>query len=302
MIDGYSVGHLTKSRNGLQDNEVVWAEEKIDGSQFSFGSFNGQLHCRSRGGPLDLEAPDKLFAPAVETAKRLHAEGYLVDGVAYRGEAMCGPRHNVLRYERAPAGGLVLWDISLLGTWQPLAWDPLWPPLAWQPLPYLEHVELLASPAPWSKLRLRAPTLTDGPSMLGGPREGVVFKTVRGGVVHAFKVVSERFREVKGDGRPPKAPSGIESVVEHYRTEARWAKAVAHMREAGKLTGTPRDIGPLIAEVQSDIEAECGEDVREALWRAVKKQFTGGVIAGLPEWYKSQLVAAESRQCEAQGF
>ena len=46
-------------------NEPVLIEEKIDGSQFSFGVFDGELKCRSKGAQLNLVAPEKMFIKAI---------------------------------------------------------------------------------------------------------------------------------------------------------------------------------------------------------------------------------------------
>lgn len=41
----------------------VLVEEKIDGSQFSFGKdANGDLHIRSKGAVTYIDAPEKMFA------------------------------------------------------------------------------------------------------------------------------------------------------------------------------------------------------------------------------------------------
>lgn len=261
MIESYKVEHLNRLRT-ISDDATVWVEEKIDGSQFSFAVFGGVLHLRSRGGAIDGAAPQKLFAPAVDTVRRMHAEGALIDGQIYRAESVASPRHNVLTYERTPVGGMVLWD------------GP--------ELPGVESVTRLAGPVPWSELKATISAFVDGPSQLGGRREGIVIKDG----TTAWKLVSDRFKEVK---HIPKKPLGIESLVESYRTEARWAKAVAHLREAGILTGTPRDIGPLMAEVSRDIERECASDIKDALWELFRKQVLKGAAEGLPDWYRSQL-------------
>ena len=41
--------------------ELVIVEEKIDGSQISFGKIDGELYARSKGATLNLAAPDKYF-------------------------------------------------------------------------------------------------------------------------------------------------------------------------------------------------------------------------------------------------
>ncbi|MCH8034511.1 MAG: hypothetical protein IH950_12255, partial [Bacteroidetes bacterium] len=69
-----------------------------------------------------------------------------------------------------------------------------------------------------------------------------------------------------------------------------WHKAIQHFRDDGKLTESPKDIGPLIQEVLRDIEEEELENIKEELWRLFKKPIQRIVVAGFPEWYKQQLM------------
>ena len=73
-----------------------------------------------------------------------------------------------------------------------------------------------------------------------------------------------------------------------YCSEARWEKAIAHLREAGAIGLEPAnsDIGKVIKEVQRDILEECGEDIRRELFDGFAKDLRGAWIAGLPEWYQ----------------
>lgn len=93
-------------------NGPVVIQEKIDGSQFTFGMIGGELHCRSKGAAIHLPTTDKLFRGACDTAQELFDEGLLREGYQYRGEALHGPRHNALTYERAPEGNVILFDVD----------------------------------------------------------------------------------------------------------------------------------------------------------------------------------------------
>ena len=55
----YAVGHkyLAELFNG-----PVVIEEKIDGSQFSFGVYDGVLKIRSKGQEIFPDAPEKMFS------------------------------------------------------------------------------------------------------------------------------------------------------------------------------------------------------------------------------------------------
>ncbi len=75
-----------------------------------------------------------------------------------------------------------------------------------------------------------------------------------------------------------------------YKSEARWNKAVQHLRDNGELTGTPKDIGPLIKEVRQDIIAEEKENIKETLWGISQNDFLATATNGLPQFYKEQLI------------
>lgn len=279
----YALGH--RSIRELFDGPVH-IEEKIDGSQFSFGVFGGELRCRSRGGELDLTKPQQQFALAIETVSRLGQD--LHDGWTYRGEAVTTPRHNCLCYDRIPTGGVILFDIdigdgTLLSIGKRAEEGDR---LALEIVPVLcegmfDTVESLTC-------------LLETPSCLGGPTiEGFVVKsqTLRDpfGCLMKGKYVSEKFKEKHTGSRGPVKQSIVDTLEAAYRTEARWEKAVQHLRDRGELLGEPKDIGALVKEVQSDVEAECKDEIKDRLWVAFWRGLSKGIIRGLPEWYKDKL-------------
>ena len=106
----YAMGH-----RAVRDilSGPVTVQEKIDGSQFSFGFFPGgdaePLRARSKGAQLNVLAPEKMFARAVEVIRALP----LHEGWTYRGEYLAKPKHNALAYDRVPAGHIILFDINV---------------------------------------------------------------------------------------------------------------------------------------------------------------------------------------------
>jgi len=59
----------------LFDGEVT-IEEKVDGSQFSFGLIDGELQCRSHNQQLVIDEPEKMFAPTQKSKETLLREGF----------------------------------------------------------------------------------------------------------------------------------------------------------------------------------------------------------------------------------
>lgn len=72
----YNLGHRA-IRNLFSDKVVI--EEKVDGSQFSFGKFKNEegevvIRARSRGKHIGIDAPDKMFELAIEPVKGMYAD------------------------------------------------------------------------------------------------------------------------------------------------------------------------------------------------------------------------------------
>jgi hypothetical protein len=140
--------------------------------------------------------------------------------------------------------------------------------------------------------------LLDRTSILGGQKiEGIVIKNYnRFGMdkkVLMGKFVSEKYKEVHAgawrESNPTKTDI-IQSLIVAYRTPTRWNKAIQHLRESGGLDGSPKDIGGLIKEVQNDVKAECKEEIMSALFGYAWPQIQRGIVSGLPQWYKDELM------------
>ena len=82
----------------------------------------------------------------------------------------------------------------------------------------------------------------------------------------------------------------MQRIIAKYQTPARWAKAVQHLREAGKIEDSPRDIGRIMAEVPQDVLKECGDEIKAAVFEWAWSHVRRGLCAGLPQWYKDELV------------
>ena len=107
------------------------------------------------------------------------------------------------------------------------------------------------------------------------------------------KFVSEAFKEVHAaewKAANPKSGDVGEMLIRQYRTPARWMKAVQHLREAGTLDDSPRDIRVLFREVPEDIEREAADTIKAALFAWAWPKIRRGLCAGLPEWYKERLL------------
>lgn len=286
----YALGH--RGVANLFDGDVV-VEEKVDGSQFSFGVFNGEIRCRSKGAIVHVDAPEGMFGRGVEVVKALAP--ILHDGWTYRGEYLQKPKHNALAYNRTPEKHIIIFDINT-------DFEAYLSPEAKAEEARrvgLEVVPLIAADHITDMTGFRS--LLDRESVLGGPKiEGVVVKnyTQFGQDKKALmgKYVSEAFKEIHAHewkNTNPNKGDVVQQLIMDYRTEARWQKAVQHLRERGEIDDSPRDIGKVMAEVGADIEKECAEQIAQALYKWAWPQIRRGTTAGVAEWYKSQLLASQ---------
>ena len=110
------------------------------------------------------------------------------------------------------------------------------------------------------------------------------------------KYVSEAFKEIHGGEWRKNNPTQneiVEKVALQYKTPARWHKSVQHLREAGQLEDSPRDIGKLMKEVNIDVLKECETEIKEELFKQAWPKIARIITAGLPEWWKQELLAKQ---------
>jgi hypothetical protein len=292
----YNLGH--KAIIDLLKGPVI-AEEKIDGSQFSFKR-NGaidEIECRSKGAVVNTVVPEGMFAQGVKVVQEL---GYaLPDGLTFRGEYLAKPKHNVLCYSRIPNKNIVIFDIND-GEESYLDYDrkaQLAADLGLEVVPILFRGMLTDV----TKLR----ELLERESFLGGQKvEGVVIKPLnydlfgRDKKVLMGKFVSEAYKEVHSAEwktlHATKGPGDVINIMAaQFATPARWEKAIIHLKEKGEIEDSNRDIGKLIAEVPADVLKECEGEIREQLFKWAWPQLRRKLTGGLPEWYKQRLLTKQ---------
>ena len=301
----YNMGH-----KAIQEllNGPVNVEEKIDGSQFSFGLVEASpvdvvyredpvlgplaLKLRSKGAVMHIDAPEKMFALGGATVRELGP--LLHPGWTYRGEFLAKPKHNSLTYDRTPKQNVILFDVST-GDQEYLGYDEKMAeanrlglevvPLLFQG--YIDNIE---------EFRKFLQTT----SCLGGQLiEGVVIKPAnydQFGVdkkVLLGKLVSEQFREAHSKSwriDNPTTKDIIGKIGDTYTTTARWQKAIIHLRERGLINDDVSDIGLIIREVPEDIKKEHEDEIKSVLFSHFWPQIRRLTTRGLPDWYKQSIL------------
>lgn len=274
----------------------VLIEEKVDGSFCSFMlDENDGLLMRSKGQALHEGSPSsKMFNEAMASIKE--RADLLVPNQVWRAEYLRAPKHNTIKYDRVPKGHLVVFDIELsMGNYASSK----------QRQEMAEFIGLESVPilfeGLWDKDLAALKEFFELDSYLGGSKiEGVVVKNhqlfLGGYSFAAGKLVSEAFKESHNQEWKKSNPSKgdiVDQLIKNHKTEARWLKAVQHLRDAGKLTNSPVDIGPLLKEISEDVKKEEEDAIKEALFKWAYPKISRGMTAGFVDWYKERLLQGE---------
>jgi len=283
---------------GIFDGPVT-VTEKVDGSQFNFGVHESHgLMFLTKGSTCHIGDNNKLFAPAMDHVASVVDK--LTPGWTYHGETLASPRHNTLAYERVPTGHIALYGVSKADGTQVSDTDTLDAIASELGIGIVPTIfEGVIDPADIGEL-LQEWLHRD--SYLGAQKiEGVVIKNyakeqfVGGQLLPLMqaKFVSEAFKERHKVAWPQNNASPIAMIGNIVRTEARWAKAIQKLKEAGTYEGNPRDIGNLLKLLHTDVDEEDKEFLKEKLWNAFAKDLKRAATKGFPEAYKYYLATGE---------
>jgi hypothetical protein len=294
--------------------EVV-LQEKVDGSQFRFGiNEDGEVLCGSKAVSFEPGHCEKMFKPAVDYVESIEDEirhDFHTDTYFFC-EYLQKTKHNVLNYERIPKNHLVLFDVFHRGEWLSedrkalevhavtLGIDVA--PELWRGEIEMQRVgagEKFDRTKGYTGLDFLKNTIHSNLSFLGGVQiEGVVIKNYKesidvGGVIFPLftKYVREEYKEAHNSEWKSRSPKGsMQEYFDGFCNEARWQKAVQHLKDKGELEQSPRDIGNLIKEVQNDIKSEEIDNIKDFLYKNFIKDIIRRSVRGLPEWYKELLI------------
>lgn len=290
-------------------------QEKIDGSQFSFGIRNGEVICRSKGVVLDRNGGQ--FSKAVDHVHSVKDK--LVEGWTYRGEYLRSTKQNVITYEREPLGNIVLFDIQIPGTNTTDGLGGLAPsPANWvrsqnglvdvarelgiDCVPYI----IIDSEDAW-RTEWDAPTYFKGLAeqwvpLLGNKVEGFVIKPVkpytdRFGHTLFCKYVTDEFRETHSDGKAKSPHKEFPTIAElaynvgaDMCTPARFAKTVQAMRDLGVELPNNKNIGRAMHHYVEDAWLEGRSTFMAAIEAEIdkyRKQLTTAASKGFVEYLQS---------------
>jgi RNA ligase len=272
----------------LFDDEVL-IEEKVDGSQFSFGVFDGELRARSKGKQIVIDAPEKMFTKAIETIKDLAP--LLQEDFTYRAEYLSKPKHNCNEYDRVPLRNLIIFDIAIAEetylSYEDKSIEASRLGLEVVPKVFQGKVENFE----------QFHTFLEKESILGKCKiEGLVIKNYKkfgaDKKILLGKFVSEAFKEqheASWKAANPGKADIVEVLILAAKSPIRWQKAMQHLKERGELTSTPKDIGALMKETSLDALSELEPLIKEKLFQWAWPKVARAIVGGLPQWYKEEL-------------
>lgn len=273
-------------------NEEVEITEKLDGSQFIFGKIDGVLYVRSKGAIIYPETCPTMFVEGLKYVQSIQDK--LPEGITFYGEYLQKPKHNCLKYDNIPKNHIALFGaIDNNKRCCPMEGIKVYADFFDIDLVKEIYHGRVSHPADLIKFLERE-------SMLGGTKlEGIVVKNysrpfLLGGQpmpLMCGKLVSDGFKEVNNKRQKEYKKDGdIESIIAYLKTEARWEKAIQHLKEFNVLINEPKDIGTLLREINVDIESEEKDNIKEMLWKHFKKGILSGATRGFAEWYKNKLI------------
>ena len=288
-LSDYSKIHQLYHRevHRMQGHQVV-VQEKIDGSQISFGKKDGELFVRSKNQMINLDDPEKMFANAVGVLKSKDPpEGYV-----FRGEYLKIPKHNVLKYDRIPQDHIIIYDIED-GDGSNYYLDPslvedIAADYGFEVVPTFAETDFCHVNQSFIDICL------ENISTLGGPLvEGIVIKCYdlfdSRDKTLMCKYVRPEFKEMHTGktGKPGKHI--VNEIGEQLATDARFEKAVQHLRDSNMLVGEPKDIGVLMRELNRDFE-EHVDEIKNLLYTNYRKEILRVANRGFATWYKDKLM------------
>jgi hypothetical protein len=289
----WQLGHREARRVFDGNIEVT---EKVDGSQFGFGKLlSGELVARSKGKQLFFDAPEELFKEGLESVQRM--EHLISPGWSFYAEYLKKPKHNVLAYDRIPKNHLALFAAFEDD-------NPIMDYTTLEDVATMLDIDVVPKLYSGPGDAFKADTLQELNIFLGiesflrGEKiEGIVIKNYHETVLVggqyfpllAAKFVSDGFKE-RHNSQTPKGKNNFQAYCESFRTEARWLKAIQHLRDNGELKKDLPDIGPLMNEIRRDIKEEHIDEIKAFLYQNFKQEIMRKAVAGFPEWYKKRLV------------
>lgn len=299
-----SKNHYDPDAANFFKDTILTVEEKIDGSQFSFGHLPNMygrynLVAKSKNANLDTTHPmNDMFAPAIKHILSKQWYNIIPKDVVLRAEALSSVKHNRITYGRTPLGHCVVFGAEDLTTGRQVpehVWRTIASELGLETV--MRFVSINTKDLTYQQIIDSVLKYMECTSALGNSKiEGVVLKRERDhiltqdGVPIFVKVVSEAFREIQSVPKQKAEQNDIiGEIVDMVKLDAVYFKAIQHMQESTGLTYTNSDIGPLINQIKKEVVEDLKEPAKDLLWQWAEKQVLTGCVTPFAKFYQNYL-------------
>ncbi len=299
MLSNYSKIHQIYHRDTARMmGEQVIIQEKIDGSQISFGRKGDDLCVRSKNQGISQHETN-MFTLAVQNIKAIDERRPLPDGDVFRGEYLSRPKHNVLDYDRTPAWSIIIYDIEegdgSNNYLSPSSVKNMCDCYGFEVVPTLWI-------GPYEDVNQELiDELLKNKSILGGQLiEGIVIKCYSrmdsNDKALMCKYVRPEFKEMH-TGKKQNKLGIVDQIGNQLACKARFEKAVQHAKTDNLLLDDVCDIGILMRYLNEDFE-EHVDEIKNMLYANMKKSIIRVANRGFASWYKEKLTRATMEPIE----
>lgn len=284
-----------KSSKDWIKNYRYYIEEKIDGSQMSFLSRDGEIAFYNKRNRIEKD--NGVFYRAIMMLSRDEFVQLLNSEYIYHGEAVCNIRHNVVVYGRTPKYYFVLYDIYDMKSGKYLSLEEKHKEASRIGIECTSVLYVNDDPNkhPNGVCEDLIQQIEDNKiqSCLGGTIEGVVLKHesfISGNkeIAVKLKYVTEKFKErhtLKQDKVTRLPDAFLEWLGKSFSTTARFNKAYQHIIERQENINMDK----LVRELDIDFDKEYKDEITAYLWAEFGPIIKKYAREGIGSWYKEKI-------------
>lgn len=285
-----------------QSNPFWYLQIKYDGSQITFiRQPDDSILAYNKN--KKISKSNKIFGKTITMFSSLVGPNLNSD-YEYHGESITSIKHNLIEYERTPKYYFILFDIYDMVKRQYLTREEMEAEAKRLNIDFAETVYKNTDPKvlPKEKIKELMLGIEEGSlkSYLGGQIEGLVlkcdsfaYKFRKNETINrrlALKSVRDSFKE-KITMKLEKSEMGtiqekLEQIGQNYNTEARFHKAIQHLKERGEYKNNVKDMLNIVYELDNDFEKEYKEEVCEYLWAEFSDTIKANARKGFVDYYK----------------
>lgn len=287
-------------------NAFWYIQEKIDGSQMSFGFVGDTLSFFNKG--KIIKSGNKIFNKAMMMISEI--QNKLDSTLIYHCEVVQKKKHSTVLYNRTPEYYIILYDLQEKSeggrffSYKKLIKEAERVGLECTQVLYDNKIEK-SDESPISIGSKLISEIENGniQSCLGGTPEGIVIKhnnfydeNLKRTLPLKYKMVTSKFREEIGLKQKKQISDNfLENLGLNYNVVARFRKAVYRLRDSETLSeNKTENLDKLIAELDCDFDKEYENIIKSYLWCEYRDGIIKSSRTDFVSWYKTQQCVSQS--------